>query len=51
MLSPAEKRKQVLENLRDAIQQAEEFGLVRTETGGVITGVIESDSGFTLVKE
>ncbi len=40
-----------LERLRNAIQDAEELGLVRTEEGMVITGAIESDSGIVLVSE
>ncbi|WPH64682.1 hypothetical protein [Vibrio phage vB_VpaP_SJSY21] len=39
-------------NLRDAIQEAEKWGLVRTEDGTVITGaIIDTDGGITLVKE
>jgi hypothetical protein len=40
----------VTNNLREAIQAAEEFGLVRDESGSVITGVIESEHGVVLVK-
>ena len=39
---------EVLEKLRTAIQEAEEFGLVRTETGQVITGAIASPDGIIL---
>ncbi|MCA2497800.1 hypothetical protein ACXIUH_08865 [Vibrio parahaemolyticus] len=39
-----------LENLRDAIQQAEQFGLVRTESGQVITGAVSSDDGIVLTE-
>lgn len=42
--------KAVLENLRDAIQQAEQFGLVRTESGQVITGAVSSDDGIVLTE-
>ena len=42
------KMKKALEDLRTAIQNAEEFGLVRTEEGKVITGAIESDKGIVL---
>ncbi|MGL1344929.1 hypothetical protein ACSTKE_01610 [Vibrio parahaemolyticus] len=37
--------------LRDAIQIAEPFGLVRTEEGVVITGALASDHGVVLVRE
>lgn len=40
-----------LERLRDAIQGAEELGLVRTEDGTVITGAVKSDDGIVLVRE
>lgn len=40
-----------IERLRDAIQDCEEFGLVRTEDGSVITGAIRSEHGVVLVKE
>lgn len=40
----------VLENLRDAIQEAEQFGLVRTESGQVITGAVESEDGIVLTE-
>lgn len=39
----------VIENLRDAIQQAEQFGLVRTECGAVITDAIVSDNSVVLI--
>ncbi|MFG0448334.1 hypothetical protein [Vibrio sp. YQ_11] len=42
--------KAALENLRDAIQQAEQFGLVRTESGQVITGAVSSDDGIVLTE-
>ncbi|MBJ4025538.1 hypothetical protein JGD41_23970, partial [Salmonella enterica subsp. enterica serovar Derby] len=41
----------VTKNLREAIQAAEEFGLVRTEDGQVITGAQLSEHGVILVKE
>jgi hypothetical protein len=34
---------QALENLRDAIQKAETFGLVYTAKGELITGAIEQE--------
>ncbi|ODS10950.1 hypothetical protein [Vibrio scophthalmi] len=37
--------------MRNAIQSAEEFGLVRTESGQVITGAKISADGIVLVKE
>lgn len=37
--------------MRNAIQSAEEFGLVRTENGQVITGANMSEDGIVLVKE
>ncbi|MGR5465305.1 hypothetical protein ACPV5G_20420 [Photobacterium damselae] len=37
-------------NLREAIQAAEPFGLVRTMNGGVITGAIDSEHGVILVQ-
>ncbi|MBV7264356.1 hypothetical protein KCG43_20300 [Photobacterium sp. WH24] len=40
-----------LEALRVAIQNAEEYGLVRTEDGAVITGAVASENGFVLVRE
>jgi hypothetical protein len=40
----------VLENLRLAIQDAEQFGLVRTESGQVITGAIDSPDGIILTE-
>lgn len=39
-----------LESLRDAIQQAEQLGMVRTESGQVITGAILSDNGIILTE-
>jgi len=41
----------VLEELRSAIQAAEEFGLLRTESGDVITGAVRSDDGFVLTED
>ncbi|CAH0531858.1 hypothetical protein CTH30272_04106 [Allocatenococcus thiocycli] len=43
--------KAVLENLRDAIQQAEQFGLLRTESGQVITGAVSSEDGIVLTED
>ncbi|NOH68753.1 hypothetical protein [Vibrio rotiferianus] len=37
--------------LREAIQIAEQFGLVRTEDGAVITGALPSEHGVVLVRE
>lgn len=42
---------QVLEALRTAIQDAEQFGMVRTEDGTVITGAVAAEDGIVLVKE
>jgi hypothetical protein len=39
---------EVIERLRGAIQDAEQFGLVRTEADCVITGAIESEHGIIL---
>ncbi len=36
--------------LRVAIQEAEPYGLVRTENGQVITGAVESDHGIVLTE-
>ncbi|MCG6346705.1 hypothetical protein K6U40_14565 [Vibrio fluvialis] len=46
-----DEKQKALELLRDAIQNAEQFGLVRTESGQVITGAIDSEHGFVLVEE
>lgn len=40
----------VLEKLREAIQEVEEFGLARTESGQVITGAVESPDGIILTE-
>ena len=45
-----QEMKQALETLRQAIQEAEQFGLVRTETGQVITGAIETENGIVLTE-
>ncbi|AGG58146.1 hypothetical protein AB4453_11110 [Vibrio atlanticus] len=45
------ERDHALEVLRDAIQNAEQFGLVRTENGKVITGAVDSEHGFVLVED
>ncbi|EKO3414744.1 hypothetical protein N2V14_004096 [Vibrio fluvialis] len=37
--------------LREAIQEAESFGLVRTAHGSVITGALASDHGVVLVSD
>ena len=42
---------QALENLRVAIQDAEQFGLVRTENGQVITGAVKSENGIVLTED
>ncbi len=44
-------REKVLENLRDAIQQAENFGLVRDEEGQPLTGVKDTEHGFVVTQE
>ncbi|MYM61598.1 hypothetical protein GTG28_20570 [Vibrio sp. OCN044] len=49
-VSDAEIEK-TLEYLRDAIQKAEEFGLVYTEKGEQITGAIAGEKGIVLVSE
>jgi len=36
--------------LREAIQDAEEYGLVRTENGQVLTGAVESEHGVVLTE-
>lgn len=42
----------VVENLRVVIQEAEEFGLLRTESGQVITGAIKDpEGGITLTED
>lgn len=46
-----DEKQKALELLRDAIQNAEQFGLVRTESGQVITGAVDSENGITLVEE
>ena len=43
--------KKALEQLRKAIQNAEQFGLVRTESGQVITGAVESENGIVLTED
>jgi hypothetical protein len=42
--------KTALEVLRDAIQNAEQFGLVRTEDDKVITGAIVVDGSIVLTE-
>lgn len=42
---------EALEALRTAIQNAEKFGLVRTENGTVVTGAVGSEHGIVLVNE
>ncbi|WP_318515003.1 hypothetical protein [Photobacterium leiognathi] len=52
--SPVEQEldeEKVLEQLRDAIQDAEQFGVVRTKTGEVITGAVITEHGVVLVDE
>lgn len=44
-------RQHALEVLRDAVQNAEQFGLVRTGSGSVITGAVDSKDGFVLTGE
>ncbi|CAH0528294.1 hypothetical protein CTH30272_01969 [Allocatenococcus thiocycli] len=46
-----DNKEQVLMRLREAIQEAEVFGLVRTESGQVITGAVITDDGVVLVEE
>lgn len=40
-----------VELLRAAIQEAEQFGLVRTEDGSVITGAMATEYGIMLVED
>jgi len=40
----------VVEELREAIQNAEEYGIVRTESGQVITGAVSTDDGIILTE-
>jgi hypothetical protein len=49
-LQSQDKLTSVTMMVREAIQAAEEFGLVRDESGSVITGAIESEHGVVLVK-
>ncbi|ELL9329711.1 hypothetical protein RX455_001464 [Vibrio fluvialis] len=46
-----DEKQKAMELLRDAIQNAEQFGLVRTESGQVITGAIDTENGIVLVEE
>ncbi|EIY4766820.1 hypothetical protein MM188_003202 [Vibrio cholerae] len=41
----------ILDSLRQAIQDAEQYGQVRTENGDVITGAAWTPNGLILVKE
>ncbi|HGF7190609.1 TPA: hypothetical protein AB5F24_000945 [Vibrio cholerae] len=43
------ERLQALMQLREAIQDAEQFGLLRTQDGKVITGALDNELGFELV--
>ena len=45
-----ENREDVLHDLREAIQNAEQFGLVRTENGQVVKGAIDSEDGIILTE-
>jgi hypothetical protein len=45
------EKSKALEDLRVAIQNAEQFGLVRTENGQVITGAIDSENGIVLTED
>jgi len=47
-LQEEQKRKHILMKLREAIQDAEAYGLVRTENGLVILGAVDSEHGFVL---
>lgn len=40
----------ILEDLRIALQAAEVFGLVRTESGQVITGAVEEEGKVVLTR-
>ena len=44
------KSEEILENIRNAIQDAEQFGIVRTENGDVITGAILTADGVVLTE-
>ncbi|ELE2164745.1 hypothetical protein RC856_001422 [Vibrio fluvialis] len=46
-----DEKQKALELLRNAIQNAEQFGLVRIENGQVITGAVDSENGFVLIEE
>ncbi|WP_050498049.1 hypothetical protein [Vibrio parahaemolyticus] len=48
--SEQDKLANVTMNMREVILAAEEFGLVRTEDGTVITGALASEHGVMLVK-
>ena len=43
-------KEEAIHNLRIAIQDAEQFGLVRTEDDKVITGVISGQHGIILTE-
>ncbi|EJC6931189.1 hypothetical protein [Vibrio parahaemolyticus] len=51
MKDKKEHQELALMRLREAIQEAEVFGLVRTESGQVITGAVITDDGVVLVEE
>lgn len=44
-------RQQALEKLREAIQEAEQFGLVRDENGKPLTGVVDTKDGFVITQD
>lgn len=47
-----DEKQLAIEALRDAIQQCEEFGMVRDSSGKVVTGAIICDDGsIQIVKE
>ena len=48
-LQEKQKREHILIKLREAIQDSEAYGLVRTENGLVILGALDSEYGFILV--
>lgn len=50
-LAKVKKKPSVVELLRDAIQEAEALGVVRTEDGSAITGAIQTEDGIVLVRE
>ena len=44
-------RQEALENLREAIQIAEDYGMVWSDDSGKVTGAVDSEHGFILVEK